>query len=335
MVTFFFVLSGFVMGIAYHGKVINNRSYWWARVARIMPVYLLAMALMLLSIYTQGESINILSLALNLSLLQSWFSPHPLTINIPGWSLSVEAFFYLTFPFLLRGIKNHNLSVSQMFAISISIWLLTQIITTIALTKGFYSGFPSLSHDLIFYFPLTHFCSFLLGVSGALWFIRTNISISNESASLLLFGSALLLIITILNNEVEISNSTGLSIAFSSSFYAPIFLIFIVTVGLCRSKSIKMLSSRPLVLLGEASFSLYILQVPAHQIYTKYISNMYALPPLQNFTLFFVLLTVASILSYLSFEKPAMKLIRYTLPVVAGRTANKYIKPSQKDSPLM
>ena len=323
MVTFFFVLSGFVMGISYFNREINNKSYWWARIARIMPVYILAIVLMVASSYLQGKEVNNLSLVLNLSLLQAWFSPHPLSINGPGWSLSVETFFYLTFPFLLYGIKSRNLSVKHMMIASLLVWGVTQIITTWVLSAGLYGGFPSFSHDLIYYFPLTHFCSFIIGVYGAMWVLEKKYSITNNTISLFIVGISTAILVILLNNETEISNFFELEFAFSSSFFAPLFLIFIIAVSICRSKLIRMFSARPLLLLGEASFSLYILQIPIHQIYEKYIVSDLGLSPLSNFTLFFVILTITSIGSFLLFEKPAMNFIKYFLPTFIRKTANR------------
>ncbi|WP_166424158.1 acyltransferase [Paraglaciecola sp. 20A4] len=323
MVTFFFVLSGFVMGISYFNRDIINKSYWWARIARIMPVYLLAIVLMVLSSYLQGKQVNNLSLFLNLSLLQAWFPPHPLSINGPGWSLSVEAFFYLTFPFLLYGIKSRSMSVRHMMIASLFVWGVTQAITTGALSAGFYGGFPSFSHDLIYYFPLTHFCSFILGVYGAMWVLEKKCSITNNTASFFIVGMITATLVMLLNNESKISNFFELEFAFSSSFFAPIFLVFIVAVSICRSKLIRMFSARPLLLLGEASFSLYILQIPIHQIYEKYIVGDLGLSPLVHFTLFFIILTIASILSFILFEKPAMNFIRYSLPNAIRNTVNR------------
>ena len=109
MVTFLFVLSGFVMGIAYLNKDISTSRYLWARVSRILPVYLLALVMVVSSYAISNNEINLVSLALNLTLLQSWVSPHPLSLNHPGWSLSVEAFFYFSFPFILYLIKKYSL----------------------------------------------------------------------------------------------------------------------------------------------------------------------------------------------------------------------------------
>jgi peptidoglycan/LPS O-acetylase OafA/YrhL len=323
MVTFFFVLSGFVMGISYLNREISSRSYWWARTARIMPIYFLAIFLVVAISYLQEKEINKLSLFLNLSLLQSWFPPHPRSINGPGWSISVEAFFYLAFPFLLYGIRIANLSIKRMMAVSLLFWGFTQAITTGMLSSGFYGGNRSFSHDLIYYFPLTHFCSFILGVFGAVWILDRKYSITSNAISFFLVGIISLSIIVLLNRQSEISSYFGLKFAFGSSFFAPLFLVFILAVSLCRSKLIRMFSAKPLLLLGNASYSLYMLQVPAHQIYDKYFTDWLNLSPLYNFYVFFVFLTLVSILSFLLFEKPTTKFIRYHLPVITRKAANK------------
>ncbi len=319
MVTFFFVLSGFVMGISYLDKEFSNKSYWWARVARIMPVYLLALCLTVLLVYLHGDKINNLSLFLNIFLLQSWFSPHPLSLNFPGWSLSAEAFFYLMFPFIVHMIKVKNISIKKMTTASFVMWFVTQTITTGMLSNGLYGGLPSFTHDLIFYFPLTHFCSFMLGVSGAMWIVGKKHVIENEAFSFVFVVITAFLIIILLNNQRELFAFTGLRLPFGSSFYAPIFLVFIVSITLCRSKLIRVLRAKPLVLLGEASFSLYILQLPVYQIYEHYASPIFPLSSLQNFIGFFIFLTIISIMSFLFLEKPARKYIRYSLPAIVKK----------------
>ena len=102
-VNYFYLLSGFIMAIAYYRpdstKSFNIKSYWLARFARIYPVYLIAF--LLIAVTKLNEPDITTSLLLNASLLQSWIPDYALSLNSPGWSLSVEAFFYLCFPVLL------------------------------------------------------------------------------------------------------------------------------------------------------------------------------------------------------------------------------------------
>jgi peptidoglycan/LPS O-acetylase OafA/YrhL len=314
MVTFFFVLSGFVMGISYIGRDIKASSYWWARVSRILPVYFLALALVAFGKLIVGNSIDKTSLVLSITLLQSWFPPYPTSINAPAWSLSVEAFFYLSFPLILFLVNKHNPPVKYMIIISLSIWAITQTITTTVLSNEQYHAGNTLSHDLIYYFPLTHICSFLLGVSGSMLFkIGTPFQL-NDKLALLFVGLSLLLIVLFGNNEANITGYTGLHFAYGSSFYSPIFLVFIISIATCRSKIINLLSAPLLVVLGEASYSLYILQKPIHAIYDRYIASTFMLQPLEDFILFYLLLILISIVTFKLFERPVNMYLRYSLP---------------------
>lgn len=323
MVTFFFVLSGFVMGISYLNRDVGVRSYWWARMARIMPVYLLALGLVVLANLTSGKLIDTTALVLSASLLQSWFSPYPATLNTPGWSLSVEAFFYFSFPFILRYIKKVDASALRITWYSLILWCITQVITTIAMSSGMYAGQHTLSHDLIFYFPLTHFCSFLLGISGAMWVLSTKRQEFSEATLHALILVTTVVLIWSLNNKELISEVVGLNFAFGSSFFAPLFLSLIVFIALCRSRLVGMLSSKPLVLLGEASYSLYILQKPIHSIFQRYVSSVFNFEPLADFILFFLFLTSVSIATFLMFERPVNQYLRQSFPRFIGKPIEK------------
>lgn len=319
MVTFFFVLSGFVMGIAYLNKEVSVGSYWWARVARIMPIYLLALLLVVVSYFASGKSVNYMSLALSLTLLQSWISPHPTSLNAPGWSLSVEAFFYLSFPLILYFIKKYSASALYVACFSLTLWGVTQVVTTIVLSGGFYDGGHSLSHDLIYYFPLTHLCSFVLGVFGSMWVMSKKHLDTNNIVTLMFVIFTSLVIVISINNKELIGYFFGLKFAYGSSFFAPLFLFFIVSIALCRSNAMKIFGAPPLVLLGEASYSLYILQMPIHAIYEKYISGILNFQPLESFVMFFIFLTGVSIFTFLLIEKPTNRFLRFSLPVLVAQ----------------
>lgn len=108
-VPFFFILSGFVLSHAYGHRVPlttgARRQFWWGRVARLYPIYLLAWLLFLPMAYAkymghvhQGATFAS-SGVLSVVALQSW-TPLSQSWNGPSWSLSVEMFFYFLFPFL-------------------------------------------------------------------------------------------------------------------------------------------------------------------------------------------------------------------------------------------
>jgi peptidoglycan/LPS O-acetylase OafA/YrhL len=309
MVTFFFVLSGFVMGLAYLKKEVNFARYWYDRAARILPVYLLALYLM---IEFNNIPLTSTEALLNLTLLQSWVPTYPLTINAPGWSLSVEAFFYLLFPFLLLIIQKYKIQPLILLIIAILFWLITQFTLTIALTY-YYGGYPSPSHDLIFYFPFSHLSSFLLGLAGACLIQKYSFRVKSNIGTVLILSFALSLIYIVLEIQLPLFNLLKVRLPFDSSFIAIFFLILILASSICQAPIMKVFSFKPIVLIGEASFSLYILQMPVYIYYNKTIKPFLSESEHLNFYLYFTLLLTLSILSFLLFERPINNFMRYQL----------------------
>ncbi len=112
-VDLFFILSGFIFAFIYCGDNATKivwRDFFVARFARIYPVYLLTMsvivALDLLTFLRYGAIYRSLSparLAANVLGAQAWFG-HATSesINLPSWSVSSEIFLYIAiFPLLV------------------------------------------------------------------------------------------------------------------------------------------------------------------------------------------------------------------------------------------
>ena len=126
-VSFFFVLSGFILVYTYAGREIDKRDFYQARFARIYPAYLFSpaalVAVFLLRrienarpvLRIRGAPLRPGDRSLVLLLLQAWLPAAALSWNAVAWSLSVEAFFYAIFPSALAEIQQ---AVAQGFVSS-------------------------------------------------------------------------------------------------------------------------------------------------------------------------------------------------------------------------
>jgi peptidoglycan/LPS O-acetylase OafA/YrhL len=306
-VNYFYVLSGFIMAIAYYHinptKQLSKKKYWLARFARIYPVYLVALLLMAAASFSDlGQ--NPLALPLHLTMLQAWFPGYPMTLNNPGWSLSVEAFFYLCFPFLLALI--YRFGLKYLAIATVVFWLITQYVLLTGINSPEYSANSSL-HDFVYYNPLMHLNAFLAGLFCGVLFKRNADSISSPKPIWLI--SSIVLIVLLLETQPFIESLLGMKIAYTNGLIAPAFLLFIWLLASSKGRIAKWLSHPALILLGEASFSLYILQKPVFGLYNKILEKRLGLGEVADFYVSLILLIIISIASYKIFETPARTLI--------------------------
>ena len=111
-VTFFFVLSGFILTHAYNERIrlqrVSHARFMWHRIARLYPIHLLTFALSLPLVWAGAKALSseqiIVGLISNALLLQAYIPDNLIyfSANHPSWSLSVELFFYALFPLLVR-----------------------------------------------------------------------------------------------------------------------------------------------------------------------------------------------------------------------------------------
>ena len=308
MVSFFFVLSGFVMMIANWDRQLEPAKYYRERFARIAPTYYMAF---LIALFVETAVYGRRAVVFNALFLQAWFPPYPVSINGPSWSLSVEMFFYLTFPLLWGMLKPKRLNPIIVMVSSFFVWLFSQLVLMNLLNSPFYKPYPSIPHDLIFYFPLSHFSSFLLGVSGGYLYMSNKRKVKWRSWPL--FAGSLVtctLIFLALSSENLLTKSLHANIPFDAGVFAPLFLLLILMASLTEETfSTHQFNFRLFVLLGDASYAVYMLQRPFHQIFEKYVFPWLSLSDEYLFYLYFICLVVFSVLVFLWFEKPVKRLL--------------------------
>jgi len=261
MVTFFFVLSGFVLVLSsMKYEKIPIMNFIKKRIKKLYPIYFISLIPIIAISIVLGK-LDISNIMIDLVFLQSWIPPYPLRLNGPAWYLSTLMALYIIFPFILNFIKEYKIKSIHVFYVSLLIWAITQMVIILLLNSSFYQGFPSVSHDFIYYFPLAHLGSFLLGISGALIVNHIHIEYSSK-VRYSIFLSLLILLIATIEYENKINIALGFEVPFRSSFYAPLFLLLILSVHYLNDvvKENKFLST--ITFLGLISYPLYVLQAP-------------------------------------------------------------------------
>lgn len=307
-VSYFFVLSGFIMAVAYYqpdSQDFNKWRYWLARFARIYPVYLLALVLMILAnLKTDGR--DPAAVLLSLTMLQAWIPGYAMVLNSPGWSISVEALFYLAFPALLLFLRSKGLK--PLIFITLALWLSTQILQVLLHNSASYEP-KGLLHQFIYYHPLMHISTFMLGLVVGVAFCNGKFRVLDQRWNGFAIIGLTVLVIFLLAYETSFEQRLGFLIDYNNGLIAPVFLAILVLLAVNRGWTKQLMSLPFLVLLGEASYSLYILQRPAYGIYERTLGHWLPLDANLHYYLFAILLTVASILSFKYMETPLRRLI--------------------------
>ncbi|MFJ6851724.1 acyltransferase family protein [Streptomyces sp. NPDC091271] len=159
-VTFFFVLSGFVLAWTYDGKSVPPVVFFWRRFARIWPLLAVSVVASVAVWRVLGSEISLRGVAATLGLVNAWTPAHEYLVggNPAAWSLSDEAWFYLLFPLLLmlpllRSARGRAWCAVALCGASVAVW-----------TSGAWFGDSAVRGWALDYFPPTRTLQFVLGV---------------------------------------------------------------------------------------------------------------------------------------------------------------------------
>lgn len=266
-VSFFYVLSGFILHYNYRDGATQNgwMSFVTLRFCRLWPLHvaglLLASALAWADIVSWYHAYLSLPKLLGIIFMMHAWSPDNhvyFAINGVSWSLSVEMFFYACFPAVSRSASKSPLQTMALVSIPVAILLFFARATHVDLASGIYN-----------INPLVRLPEFVTGILIAEWRARQHKpSIVNRR----LWTSAeclSLLVLALCNWVAPIAFSwafahLGISIGiylrgfFSAIPCAAVIYIFSMQRGAVSGS----MNWRPLILLGKASFALYVIHQP-------------------------------------------------------------------------
>jgi peptidoglycan/LPS O-acetylase OafA/YrhL len=293
-VNYFFILSGFVMVVAYGGaglQRIGYTTYYLNRFARIYPLYILSLAAVVVITWHQSKIIDVV---LQLTLLHAWVPGHAMKLNAPGWSLSAEAFFYLAFPVLFNHLYK-RWSFKAVVAI-IALFSISCLTPYLLKNSSFFKELPETSQDIIHYIPLGRFSEFLAGNILGLLFLKVPEKHFGNYDLLVL--AAFIFICICLTNGIW------------TPFVSALFLVFILALSLTRGGvTQRVLSSKPLVFLGEISYGIYILQVPVSMAVHHFVKKL-PISKTVELIIIVIFLMITSAATYYLIEQPIKQRIR-------------------------
>ena len=301
-VSYFFILSGFIMVISYAGKgAIDLPDYYKKRFARIYPLYMLAILIFLCYLIFTNGIIDYKAMVLNMLLIQAWLPKYALSFNGPGWSLAVETLFYLLFPFLFNGIYS-KIKLKKLVFPVIIIWICTQVLFIVGLNS---QGYQELAiRTLLSYFPLMHLNQFLTGNLAGLFFLNNRDRLAgNHDTFVLLLLAALIVLLRYPVGEYH----AGL--IYHDGLMAFIFVPVIILMSANTGLITRVFKAKPLIFLGEISYGMYILQRPVFVWSRELLAGLGITNPAAKFYLFLALLLAFASIAYYLVEVPMRKFI--------------------------
>jgi len=283
-VTFFFVLSGFVLVCSFRNSSRTALNFYRMRIVRIWPAYILGLILALPFYLRTGVPTASGTIAV-IFMLQAWWPPWALLWNIPAWSLSNEAFFYAAFPLLLAIIircRSKSLVITGAYIL--------------VLVSGAVRDSVASQHDFAAYFPLFNFPEFIFGMALGHAYVSSSISLQGRWRTI--FTGCLFIVAVLI-----------CLVSFSSLFSRPEVLTAVfgmLIYSAAKSGPLGPLSFGPLVLLGEASYGIYIFHWPLwfYWIHIRTAFRLNDLPQSIDLALYLMIVIAFSIVSLVALERP-------------------------------
>jgi peptidoglycan/LPS O-acetylase OafA/YrhL len=320
-VTLFFVLSGFLIGLRYADRVQLTwpwlRAYFYRRFVRIYPLYFL-LTCAYFTVYQLAPSYDTnqlyttshapgkaLILLLNITLLRSWFKEFWATGIIPGWTLTVEEFFYLLAPLLLLGLRRRP---ARLPLYTIGFLLLGCALVALPAPFHRFGFVPSYS----FMLSATFFgrCFEFLGGSyaallwlrpaaGPRWLARCKACTALGGAWVL--GCLGLLVLTKLLPWQE-PYVEGSRVFINNLLLVPGIGLLLYGLATESTRASRLLASRLFGLLGKASYAFYLVHAGVFaQFLTLHVTT--------NLTLRLLITIALAIALYLGIERPLHRLL--------------------------
>ncbi len=283
-VSFFFVLSGFILTYVYRElpSKAKVKEFYVHRIARIWPVHMAATLLLFVlipgSVWALFSSEGVVKGLLYVTMMHAWIPLWKFFLGLNGvsWTISVEMFFYLVFPlFLASWGKYEKLKLMVAAAPAIAVIAFSNFID--APNADWAPGLTR--HGLIYIFPPSRLFEFVCGVFAAkAWLSRREGRPMGAASSFLLEAAAIMAVyVAILYCRHPAVSAFFKGIGgdagahwINVNGFTPVFVFLIYIFASSTGPAARIVGSRPVVLLGEISFSLYMVHTTVLGLFERF-----------------------------------------------------------------
>jgi peptidoglycan/LPS O-acetylase OafA/YrhL len=289
-VSFFFVLSGFVLVWA-TSPADRAKDFYRRRFARVYPSHL-AMLLVAAIVPVVAVDRSLPSAVASATLVQSWLAPNDHLVygmNGVSWSLSCEAFFYALFPLAIALFR--RVDDRQRWIFAFGCYTTASLFVLAAGAAG--SGAPGVA----FVNPAIRFAEFLLGMVAAL---------SLRAKTPARVGPVWAWVVAILVLEALVTR-VRLPAPIPDPIFALPFLGLLLSAAAADVTGRRgWLTNRWLIYAGQVSFAFYLV----HELLIVNLRRGLALDGFPAAVLYLVLTTLAAIALHHLVELPCQRLLR-------------------------
>ncbi|MBQ8541984.1 MAG: acyltransferase [Bacteroidaceae bacterium] len=299
-VSFFFILSGFIIAHNYTERLLNSncskKDFWVARFARIYPLHLLTLvvAIFIGGTFIATQPLSWAHLFTSATLTNAYIprSDFFFALNSPAWSLCCEQLFYILFPMALPLARSPK-KLAIIAATAVIAVVIGGQFTPEQYIKGiWYTN------------PITRLPDFVVGV--LLWHAYKkikDIDISYRTANIAEFSAILLFAIFYLY-----AGDIPKIYRYSFYYWLPITAI-IITFSLQKGALSHLLKAKIFIKGGEISYGIYLIQIIIINAISPVVGHLH---PAAGAIIALVAITATSYLSYNYFEKPINRFIKET-----------------------
>lgn len=266
-VSFFFLLSGFLLAYKYYGCITSvdfkySYNFTVSRIKKFYPLHIITVMFFIPNYfisYFANPIIEVPLLLSNIFLIKSYI-PWDLayfSYNAPSWFLSTLLLLYFITPCLLKYIHmyidKYNQKILKVVLLAVTIYIIGVIILTLNKVDNQYIKW------YIYISPFFRIIDFSIGILAGIFIVYTK-KLIKDNKNINIFVFSILEILSILIFLIAYKNRFSVDKFFRFGIYwIPFLLIIVIVFAFERGIISKIISNKGMIFLASISFEFFLI----------------------------------------------------------------------------